>query len=431
MAFSISSGIVQTPNRCALYGVEGIGKTTLGSQAPRAVFIDLEGGSLQLPVSRIDPPNGRWSWVDLLRTLKEVAQDTSQIGTLVIDSVDEAERLCVERICERDGKENIEDWGYGKGYKVITTEFEKLFPFLDAVVASGANVILIGHCVRTKFERPDEMGSFDRYEINLINTPKASNAAAVKRWCDTLLFCDYKNEVTVSAKTNKAKVTGFKRLIHTQHSGAWDAKNRFGLPPEIPMDFAPLLPYFPDHGQVSAPAPAAAAPPTPVPQPQPAPVQEPVEEAVPADAYEAPPAVYSVPAPEPAPEQLPPDGLGQAIENVAAVFPGTQVAIEPPQPQAGGAWTPGQPYDPLHPTEEQVSGAEPYELFGYPASHAALANVMAVDGITDEVLRRFMAANAFQPLDLPVSEYTQACVDWLCASWEQIVPQLKNLRNEE
>jgi hypothetical protein len=385
MALNIQGGIVQHPTRAVIYGPEGSGKTTFAAQAPRAIFIDLEDGSWQLPVARI-MPEGDWTWHKLLVTVQEVARDSSQVGTLVIDTADAAESLCVAHCCERDGKSDIEDWGYGKGYAIVATEFRSLLSMLDRVVASGANVIVVGHSATKKFERPDEMGSFDRYELKL--TKQIS--PMVKEWADTLLFCDFKNELVTYSKTGKTKVTGFRRLVHTQHSGAWDAKNRFGLPAEMEMDFGPLLPYFPDHGQTEAPAPqpmpvTAPVAPAPVPMPAMAPVAQPVAaQPVPVAPVTA-PAIPDVPMPQVATEELP--------------------------------WSPGQGA-----STETTHAVN--ELYGYPPSHVELAQCMLDSGVSDEELRRYMADHAFQDVSTPVAQYGERCVAWLCKEWDGIAAEI-------
>ena len=56
----------------------------------------------------------------------------------------------------------------------------------------------------------------------------------VKEWADMVLFCDYKTYVETN-KAGKAKATGGARVIRTTHAPTWDAKNRFGLPDELPL----------------------------------------------------------------------------------------------------------------------------------------------------------------------------------------------------
>lgn len=86
----ISSGKKQRAVKAALYGPEGIGKTTLASKFPDPLFIDTEGGSTHLDVRRVDPAPD--SWQLLLKYVREVAADPTICSTLVIDTADWAER---------------------------------------------------------------------------------------------------------------------------------------------------------------------------------------------------------------------------------------------------------------------------------------------------------------------------------------------------
>ena len=144
--------------------------------------------------------------------------------------MDAAERMCAEYIMARDGKKSIEEWGYGKGYTILQEEFGRLLDYLTDIAASGINVVVLGHSTMRKFERPDESGAYDRFELKL--TKQVS--PMVKEWADMVLFCDYKTYVETN-KSGKAKATGGARVIRTTHAPTWDAKNRFGLPDELPL----------------------------------------------------------------------------------------------------------------------------------------------------------------------------------------------------
>ena len=52
-------------------------------------------------------------------------------STLVIDTADWAERLCIQAVCARAKVGGIEDFGYGKGYTYVKEEFSKLLDALD------------------------------------------------------------------------------------------------------------------------------------------------------------------------------------------------------------------------------------------------------------------------------------------------------------
>ena len=233
MTYEITRGTSAKPVKCVVYGPEGVGKTTFASKWPNAVFIDVEDGSGHYDVARLPRPE---SWV---RLLDEIAwcSISNDVGTVVIDTADAAEELCVRKVLADKNLSGIEDAGYGKGYTYLAEEFSKLFDALDACVDEGKNVVVLAHSQIRKFEQPDEMGAYDRWELKL----SKKCAPQLKEWCDVLLFANFKTEVMVSNDGKKAKAEGGKkRVMHASHSATWDAKNRLGLPDEMPFDFAQI-----------------------------------------------------------------------------------------------------------------------------------------------------------------------------------------------
>ena len=233
---NISRGIVARPQKVVIYGPEGIGKTTLASKMPDPLFIDTEGGSAHLDVRRIHKPE---NWEDLISVIKEVAATPDICKSLVLDTADWAEQMAIDHILKKYNQPSIEAFGYGKGYTYIGEEFARLLSALDSVIASGKNVVVTAHAKMRKFEQPDEMGAYDRWEMKLTR----QSAPLLKEWCDLLLFCNYETFV-VNSENNTAKVQGGKRVMYTSHHPCWDAKNRHGLPDKLDMDFKYLAPIF-------------------------------------------------------------------------------------------------------------------------------------------------------------------------------------------
>jgi len=266
--YDLICGVQQKPVRCVLYGSEGVGKTTLAAQFPNPVFIDVEDGSNQLPVARLPRPT---SWELLVDEIREVRNGNVPCSTLVIDTADAAEELCIKAVCAEKEWTGIEDIGWGKGYTYLAEKFGKLLDLLGEVVDSGRNVVVVSHAMCRKFERPDEEGAYDRFELKL--TRKVS--PLLKEWCDLLLFLDYKTYVQVetdkSGKVTKAKAKGGKRIIRTTHHPCWDAKNRFGLPDEMPLEYDGLAPHIPDMIMQA---------PTPAPAPEPSPAMQQLDEQI-------------------------------------------------------------------------------------------------------------------------------------------------------
>ena len=233
---NIISGKLNRAQKVVIYGSEGIGKSTLAAQFPNPLFIDTEGGADHMDVRRISRPTG---WYELIADVNEVAKTPGVCESLVLDTADWAEQMCINHICSKYKKSGLEEFGYGKGYTYLAEEFGRLLSALDEVIAAGINVVITAHAKMRKFELPDEMGSYDRWEMKL----SKQVAPLLKEWCDMLLFLNYKTFV-VSTESNTKKAQGGKRVMYATHHPCWDAKNRHGLPDEMEMDFSAIAHLF-------------------------------------------------------------------------------------------------------------------------------------------------------------------------------------------
>ena len=269
---NISKGIKLGPQKVVIYGPEGIGKSTLAAQFPAPLFLDVEAGTRHLDVARVDPAPLTWTALkDTVRAF--LTERPMDFSTLVLDTADWAEQMCIKHVCDSNQKKGVEDFGYGKGYVYVAEAFGEMLNLLGDAVTAGYNVVILAHAKMRKFEQPDEAGAYDRWELKL----SKQVAPMVKEWADMVLFANYKTLVITTGKGDnlKAKAQGQgKRVIYTTHHSCWDAKNRHNLPDEIPMDFSQIAHCIPGTSQprsvaVEQTAPDASAAPVIPSQPEP------------------------------------------------------------------------------------------------------------------------------------------------------------------
>ena len=110
----------------------------------------------------------------------------------------------------------------------------------SASIDSGKNIVIVAHAAMRKFEQPDEMGAYDRWELKL----SKKTAPLIKEWADMVLFMNYKNNIVEDPKTKSKKAVGGKRIMYATHSPTYDAKNRFGLPDSMDADFSEIAHIF-------------------------------------------------------------------------------------------------------------------------------------------------------------------------------------------
>ena len=237
----ITKGKRARAQKVVIYGTEGIGKSSLASQFPETLFIDTEGSTDNMDVARLDKPT---SWIMLNNQIAFIKANPTVCKTLVIDTIDWAESLCVDNLCAMHGKKGIEDFGYGNGYVYAKEEIGRFLNKLQDLIEIGINVVLTAHAQIRKFELPDEMGSYDKYELKLGKKTSSQTAPLVKEWADLLLFCNYKTYLISQEKSTKKKAQGNQRVMYTEHNPAWDAKNRHGLPSELPLDYNSIAHIF-------------------------------------------------------------------------------------------------------------------------------------------------------------------------------------------
>ena len=97
---NITRGKVAKAQKVVLYGPEGIGKSSFAANFPDSLFIDTEGSTSNMDVARFDKPT---SWSLFLSQIEYVKQN-KPCKTLVIDTIDWAERMAIENLCQTNQK---------------------------------------------------------------------------------------------------------------------------------------------------------------------------------------------------------------------------------------------------------------------------------------------------------------------------------------
>lgn len=360
----ITRGKRARAQKVVIYGPEGIGKSSFASQFPDPVFIDTEGSTDNMDVARLDKPT---SWTMLVNEIAFIKANPTECKTLIVDTVDWAEQLAVAHVCSQHGKQGIEDFGWGKGYTYVQEEIGRFLNALSDLVDMGINVVLTAHAQIKKFEQPDEMGSYDRYELKLGQKTGSKTAPLVKEWADMVLFANYKTLV-MTTDNGKKKAQGGERVMYTNHRPAWDAKNRHGLPDEMPFNYAGIAHIF--VGQQQAPQPQVEQLQAVAPEPQQTAPQ----------------------APEPIQEELPLD-----MSTVG----------ETPQNEV--------------PIEQQVVTAQ------YHASlPKSLTDLMEQGNVTEEELQKVAYIRGHFPLGTPIENFPPDYWDMIVSHWQATMEVIQN-----
>lgn len=221
----------QAPPRILLYGVEGVGKTTLAASAPNPVFLWTEEGAGKLSVDGF-PLIKRYD--ELMEVIGVLLTEDHEFQTVVLDSLDWLEPIVWAETCKRGGYENIESPGYGKGYKEADLVWREVIEGLGALREERSmGLVVIAHSQVKTFHDP-ERESYDRYVIKL-----HERASGIWREnVDAILFANYRMSITKDGKPNdknaRVRATGGQmRAVFCEQRAAFLAKNRYGMPPDI------------------------------------------------------------------------------------------------------------------------------------------------------------------------------------------------------
>jgi hypothetical protein len=246
---SVVKGRQDKPMRVLLYGVEGIGKSTFAANAPSPIFIPVEDGTAHLDVARFPKPS---TWAEVIEAIDEIGASEHDFRTVVVDTLDALEALCWAHVVTKAASpkvKSIEDFGYGKGYTAALEEWRLFLSHLERLRNQrGMHVMLLAHSLIKTFKNPEDE-DFDRYQLRMHD--KAGGL--LKDWCDCVLFARYETFVSIDDRAKRARgVSTGARVIHTQRTAAWDAKNRYDLPETLPLDWEAF------HGACARHAPASA-----------------------------------------------------------------------------------------------------------------------------------------------------------------------------
>jgi hypothetical protein len=216
-----------------LYGPSKIGKSTWCSQAENAIFLATEPGLNSLEVFQVPITN----WEELLKACAELSEGKHEFKVIILDTIDNVYRMCVDYVCQKNKIEHESDLPYGKAYALITNEFQRV---LNKLAFLPYGLILISHSVEKEIET--RTGKHTRIVPTLPDKIRKMVVGLV----DLILYCDLE-----ISKDDNGKQT-YRRVIRTKPNLNYDAGDRTGRLPEIlPLDFREFLKAFNGNSQTN------------------------------------------------------------------------------------------------------------------------------------------------------------------------------------
>ncbi len=197
-----------------VYGATKIGKSTWCSHADNAVFLSTEPGLNSLEVFQVPIR----SWDELLAACGEIAEGKHEFKTVILDTVDNAYRMCAEHVCRKFKIEHESDLGYGKGFALVNNEFQRV---LNKLAFMPCGLYLISHSQEVEIETRT-----GKYNKTVPTLPEKARKI-VLGLVDMVLYCD----IETAAGTEGRMVA--RRVMRTKPSLNYEAGDRTGRLPEI------------------------------------------------------------------------------------------------------------------------------------------------------------------------------------------------------
>jgi len=219
-----------------VYGAEGRGKTTLACKFPSPVALLLERGVPRgVSIDAIDDVN---TFQKVLGALRELYETPGDYQTVVIDTIDALEPMLLADVCQKHNWKTIEQPSYGKGWFAADDGWRH---FLRAITAIrdkyNTTICLVGHSTIERIDDP-RAPTYTSYQPKLHKRAKH----LVLDGCDIVGFLDTDlrtvNDDGGFRERTRAVGTNA-RMLFLEGTPAFAAKNRFGMPPKmpIPLDF--------------------------------------------------------------------------------------------------------------------------------------------------------------------------------------------------
>jgi hypothetical protein len=209
-----------------LYGSPKLGKSSFASKAPGSLFFECEPGLNHLEVFKVPT----YSWEAFLEACKLVAKGDHNFKTIVIDTVDNAFKMCSDYVCAKHGIEYEGDMGHGKGWALVKNEWHRV---LTRLASLPYGLIMISHAIDKTIET--RTGEYTK------TTPSLPDRArnVVLGLVDIILFGD-----SIAKKDAAGNVT-IERVVRTKPHPTYEAGDRTGRLPELlPLDYEQFMKAF-------------------------------------------------------------------------------------------------------------------------------------------------------------------------------------------
>lgn len=205
-----------------IYGPTKIGKSTFCAHAPGALFLATEAGLNNLEVYQVTID----SWESMLDALKEISEGKHGFKTIIVDTIDNAYKMCAEYVCKKNGIAHESDLDWGKGWALVGNEFQRVLTKMSLL---PYGLIMVSHS-----EAKDTDAKTGKYTKQMPTLPKGARQFVLSM-VDLVLYCETRKAASGEGEAEE-------RVIRTKPAREYEAGDRTGILPEtLPLDYSSLV----------------------------------------------------------------------------------------------------------------------------------------------------------------------------------------------
>jgi hypothetical protein len=234
--------ILYNPPRIVLYGPAGIGKSTFGAAIPHNIFFDCNNGldgilTYKFPIRPGQANSTMFMNIqEVMAGLRAMLNEPHNFQCLTLDTLSDIEQFIFNQVCSDQRVDQIEKISYSKGYKYALKYWVEILKLLDQIrIQRKMMILMTAHAQIEEFHDP--IGeSYHTYKLDVHKT----FATILRKWADAILFAEqvvYTNQVDAGFGKKISRARGGTRVIYTREDPRFLAKNRYGLPDKMDLDY--------------------------------------------------------------------------------------------------------------------------------------------------------------------------------------------------
>lgn len=132
-----------------LYGLPGVGKTSLAAQFDKVLIAGFEMGTNALNNVYVQPIKTWQDWKQMVNQLCRKEELKEKFHAIAIDTADEAWALCSKFVCNQNGVDELRELPWGQGYDLAKKEYAQTFRDL---AYSGYGLIFTSHSTEKTYK---------------------------------------------------------------------------------------------------------------------------------------------------------------------------------------------------------------------------------------------------------------------------------------